>query len=380
MARSRQRPVVGLDVGTVGIRAAQVSLDSGSWRVERLASVDLPHGAIRNGTVREPKAVADALRQLWRRGRFSTRQVRLGINNSVIMTRQVDLPWMAPDDFRRALRFQVGDVLPVDLDTVQLDHHTLDEIEGHDDHGSVLTLNRILVVAADTDLVRTLASTVRKGRLEPVAADDNAFALVRAAVGGRLAQTTTPEAAIDIGAEQVTVTVHAGGTPLFVRTVANVGGEVVTARLSDTLGISLEEAEELKRLTGLNGPAAVLAPVPESSVFGGLATAESPAINPRVAAALEILNPWASSLIGEIRNSLEYFRASEGGTPVKALRVTGGTPLLEGLVDRMRTQLRVPVTLMEPLLGLEASKRVHDDPPTDGRYAIALGLAMVEAP
>lgn len=380
MARSRTSPVVGLDIGTRGLRGAQLTKTGSSWRIDRLASVELPPGVILNGSVVEPKVLTEALRRLWRTGRFSTRRVRFGINNSVIMTRKVDLPWMASEDFRRALRYQLGDVLPVDLSTVQVDHHTLDEIEGLDDHGNVMTLNRVLVVAVDTDVVSSLAASIRKARLEPVAADGNAFALVRAAVGGALQPATGPEGAIDIGAEQVTVTVHVGGAPVFVRTVANVGGDIVTARLSAALGLSLDEAEEVKRLTGLNGPATVLAPVAESTVFGGLANAESPTINPRVAAALEILNSWASALIGEIRNSLEYFRAAEGGTPVKALRLAGKTTLLEGLVDRMRTQLRVPVTLLDPLLGLDASRRVLSDPPVDGRYAIAVGLAMADTP
>ena len=137
-----------------------------------------------------------------------------------------------------------------------------------------------------------------------------------------------------------------------------------------------DDAEDLKRVTGLNGPAPVLAPLAESSVFGGLATAESPMINPRVAAALDIINPWASTVIGELRNSLEYFRASEGGTPVKSLTVVGQGALLEGLVDRMRTQLRLPITVLPPTLGLSLGKRLAAQPPSDNRFAVAAGLAM----
>jgi type IV pilus assembly protein PilM len=369
---------VGLDIGSRGIRAVQAARTDGGWTLERLASVDLPYGVVSNGTVKEPKEVTAALRRLWRRGRFSTKKVRLGITNSVIMARRADLPWMAAADFRKALRYQVADVLPVDLATVELDYHPLAELESVDEHGTVVDTVRVLLVAADTALVTSLSDVARKAHLEPVAADNDAFALLRAACAGSFRGTGAPEAIVDLGASQLTVVVHTGGMPTFVRTVANVGGDVVTTTLSDRLSISLEEAEELKRLTGLNGPAPVLAPIAESTVFGGVASSESALINPRIAVALDVINPWAANIIGEIRNSLEYFRAAEGGASVRGISVAGNTPLLEGVIDRMRTQLRLPVTWLPPTFGLPVSKRIAADPPVDARYAVAAGLAMVD--
>ena len=78
-------------------------------------------------------------------------------------------------------------------------------------------------------------------------------------------------AVADIGADQLTVVVHQGGQPRFIRTIANLGGDTATVAVAERLRIDADEAEELKRETGLNGPAPVVAPIAESSVFGGLA-------------------------------------------------------------------------------------------------------------
>ena len=84
MARSTSRPVVGLDIGSLGIRAVELSGEPGHWTMERAASADLARGSVVNGAVRDPKAVADTLRTVWKQGRFTSSRVRFGITNSEI--------------------------------------------------------------------------------------------------------------------------------------------------------------------------------------------------------------------------------------------------------------------------------------------------------
>lgn len=378
MSSTAGRHHVGLDIGACGVRAVELRRDkkTGEYSFDRIASAPLPRGAFRNGTVDDPKALRAALRNVWKHGRFTTRRVSFGVPNAIAMTRQVDLPWMPAEDFRVALRYQVGDVLPVDLSTVQVDYHPLDEMQVVDERGVVNDMNRILVVAADSSVVSRMAGVLESARLEPVSADTDAFALIRAARQGLAPSGSNVEALVDIGADHVTVLVHAGGQPRFVRTVANLGGANATMAIAQELGITPDEADQLKYETGLNGPVPIHAPIAESTVFGGLTTAVSPLINPKVAATIEVLGKWASTVIGEIRNSLDYFRATDSTSNVSSVTLVGSTTLLVGLSDRITTQLRLPVRAIDPLLNLPASKRVARERPTDARYVIAAGLAM----
>ena len=367
---------VGLDIGSTGIRAAQITRHrrSGELELVRAASVELPPGAMRNGAVVDSKAVTHALKALWRRGRFSTRRVAMALSDSGVLTRQVDLPWMPPADFKTALRYQVGDALPVDLATVELDYHPLEEIERKDELGNPAPVNRILVVAANSEAVEALAATMRKARLEPVIADSSAFALIRAVCGGRLPQDDAVRAVADIGGDQLTVVVHQGGQPRFIRSIANLGGGAATHSLEERLNLEWEAAELLKRDTGLNGPAPVVVPLAESSVFGSTGTEEP--MDPRVLATIGVLNPWATTVVNEIRNSLDYYQASTTEGRVAALDLVGRTVLLDGLVDRIATQIPLPVTVMPPLLGLPAAHRVTKQEAPDARLAVAIGMAM----
>lgn len=370
--------LVGLDIGTSGIRAVEVKQGrrASGFEIVKAASVELPRGAIRNGAIADEKALVKALRDLWKRGRFSTRKVAVGIADSGVLTRQVDLPWMPPADFRTALRYQVVDALPVDVATVELDYHLLTEVERTDERGQIADMNRILIVAANREAIEREAAVLRKARLEPVAVDSAAFALIRAACQGRLPQDEDTHAIADIGADQLTVVIHQAGQPRFLRTIANLGGETATAAVAERLGVDPEVAEQLKRDTGLNGPAPIVAPIAESSVFGGPAVESAPALDPRSASTVDVLSPWATTVISEIRNSIDYYQASNPAAPVQSLTLVGRSAELDGLVERIATQIPVTVRTMDPLLGLPASRRVAKAGVPDTRLAVAAGLSM----
>ena len=368
--------LVGLDIGTSGIRAVQVKRKGTVAEIVKAASVELPRGAVRNGAVIDQKAVVKALKQLWKRGKFTSRDVVFGLADSGVLTRQIDLPWMPPKDFSAALRYQIGDALPVDLDSVEIDYHLLSEFDRTDDHGQAVEMNRILVVAANKEAITTEAQVMRKAGLSPRMADSAAFALIRAACQGNVPDNEESHAIADIGAEQLTVVIHQGGQPRFIRTIANLGGDTATLAIAERLGIDPETAESVKRETGLNGPVPVVAPIAESSVFAGAAAEENVPLDPRSSATVDTLNPWATTVINEVRNSLDYFQASTPGAPVKSLTLVGRTAELGGLEERISTQIAVAVRMMDPLAGLAASKRVSKADVPDTRLAVATGLAL----
>lgn len=369
---------VGLDIGSSGIRAALVKRHRGEVEISRAASIDLPEGSVSNGIVGDPKAVVSALKKLWRHGRFGTRRVAFALSDSGVLTRQVDLPWMPPTDFATALRYQIGDALPVDLATVELDYHLLTEIENVDDIGNPMPVNRILVVAANRTSTEDEAHILRQAGLEPISADSSAFALIRAACRGEVPTDDRVSAIADIGADQLTVVIHQNGQPLFLRTIANLGGHTATLALAERLSMEPDLAEQVKRETGLNGPAPVVAPIAESSVFGN--GGDDAPIDPRVLATVGILNPWATTIVSEIRNSLDYYQASGVSGAITSLTLTGRTMLLDGLMERIATQIPLPVAPMDPLMGMTASNRVQQEDLTDSRMAVAVGMALAVRP
>jgi type IV pilus assembly protein PilM len=369
---------VGLDIGATGLRAASVSWDdsSGTYRVGRFAALDLPPGVVVNGVPREAKTFVSALRRLWRQGRFTSRRVVFGLADSGLLTRQVDLPWMPPQDFSSALRYQVADVLPVDPATTTLGYHVLAELPADPAAGRDTDMNRILLVAGDRQDVVDMSTLLRKAGLEPRNADATSFGLIRAICKGRLTASDSVHAIVDLGADHLTMAIYRSGQPLFLRTVSNVGGAKATSTITESLSLETDSAEQLKRATGLNGPPPLVAPLAESSVFASLPAPVAPTQDGPTKAVISIVNPWASTVVAEIRNSLDYFRSSHPGSTVERLALVGRSMDLTGLPERIATEIAVPVEQPDPFAGLPVSSRVERQRPQDSVLLAAIGLAM----
>ncbi|MCW2851729.1 MAG: type pilus assembly protein PilM [Nocardioides sp.] len=319
-----QRNLVGLDVGSGSVRAVELRRSRrGVPAVRRQGSVALPPGAVEAGVVRDAGAVTAALKQLWSEQKLSSRLVRVGVGSGSVMVRQLDLDWMPDQDLRRSLRYQVADLLPVPVDDANLDHVLLGEREVTDEKGTPRRLARILLVATAREAVDGVVRCAQAAGLRPVAADLSAFASMRTALV-RDSPDVRPEAVVDIGADTVTVTVHVGGRPHFVRVSTGTGGELLTRTLMEQVGLDRDDAERLKRTPG-----------------SLTALGERP-----MTKAEEVLGEATRRLLAEIRTSLDFHAAHEPATAPHRLVLTGGGSLLPGLLPYCEASLGLPVRLL----------------------------------
>src|SRR6266511_4093056 len=98
---------IGVDIGSTGVRAAELSMRNLPPQLVRVAQVPVPDGSVASGEIRDAAAVSDALRELWRRGKFRSRDIVLGVANQRVVVREVSLPWLTDKELRESLPFQV---------------------------------------------------------------------------------------------------------------------------------------------------------------------------------------------------------------------------------------------------------------------------------
>ncbi|GAA0610289.1 hypothetical protein GCM10009547_10390 [Sporichthya brevicatena] len=364
-ARWGARKVVCLDVGSSGLRAAQFSVRSTpmsgtSCRLDRFAAVPLPEGAVAGGVVTDPAAVAKALRALWSAGRFSTKKVVFGLANDRVLVRQLDLDWMEPADFRKALPYSVADQIPMSVNEANLDYHVLEDLPAGPDPESEHML-RILLVAAASEMVDTFLTALSEADLVPVKAELAPFALIRAAVPNPepAADADVAEAIVDIGADTLTVVVHTAGQPRFVRTVNQLGGRVITGELQQKFGWSFDEAEEAKAQYGLPR---------QRSGDEEKVNLEHPA--------QQAIEERVAGVVAEVRTTLNFFLSA--GTGVRSLSrilLTGGGSRLSGLSERIAEAMDTEVVLLAT--PREVKSRVSAAAEDDlGAVALLSGLAL----
>ena len=223
---------VGLDVGTSAVRAVELVLGREQVTLTRFGQVALPAGAVRDGEVADPPAVSAAIRRLWRDAGFRTRQVIVGVGNQRVVVRQAELPDMSEEDFRSALRFQAEDLIPIPPEDAILDFQVVERYAGHEQE----PLMRILLVAAQRDMIRSLLAAVEGAGLSASLVDLVPFALMRSlSDAGFLADLeTTAQVIVCVGAGVTNVVVYQRGVPQFVRMLV-VGGDDVTQGIASEL-------------------------------------------------------------------------------------------------------------------------------------------------
>jgi len=340
------RTRIGLDVGSTAVRAAEVGGSADDPSLVRAAQVELPPGAVENGEIRDPHAVAEALKELWRKGGFKAKQVHMGVGNQRVVVREIVLPWLPEKELKESLPFQVQEFIPIPVEEAVLDFDVLDEFDH--EGGKML---RVLLVAAQRPMVEQVVNVAQQAKLEPVGLDLVAFALVRS-VGGRDAavfDASGEEAVIDVGAEITSIVVHEGGVPKFVR-ILPTGGSDITNAVSRALGVSVEEAEALKAGEPVEG---------------------SPA---SVEDARRVAGGRAASFVDEIRSSLEFYAAQTPGARITRVLVTGGGSRLEGFRELMQERLMIPVERGRPFENLETGKDLDEE--AEALLAVAIGLAI----
>lgn len=361
------RSLVGLDIGSTGVRAAELVPGRRRPAVRRFAAVPLPLGVVRAGSVVDADGLTQALRQLWSQGKFSTREVALGIASSRVLVRQLDLDWMPPEDFRKALRYQVQDVLPFSVDEANLDYHPLEELEVTGEDGNPRRVSRVLLVAAASEVVDAFVAAARGARLRPQRVDLLPFALLRARTPA-LTDDGVTEALVDVGADVVSVVVHTAGTPRYVRMISGIGGDAVTEAVQQRYDWSWDDAERTKVYVGLPGHAHL-----DPSQRVGVA----PRSDGLDHAAQQVVLTAADQLAGEVAATLDFYRGSSpdsGERPVGRVLLAGAGSLLGGFAEHLARRLDIPVERLDVTSGLRAPRRLHLGDLDPARLAVPAGL------
>ena len=341
--------VIGLDIGTTAVRAAQLEFggSASAPSLVKYGEVPVPLGAVRDGEVTERDFVVSALRELWSQQKFDSRDVIIGVGNQRVVVRELSLPWMPMNQLKATLPFHVQELLPMSTDEALLDFYPTGEAEA--EHGREVSG---MLVAAVRDTVSANVLTVEAAGLRPVMVDLNAFALMRGMTRGELAGRVV--GLVDIGARVTNVVVSARGVPKFIRTLPS-GGQDGTDAIARAIGVSIPEAEVLKRQLGVGY-----------------------AVAPEFADAAEALQAVTHNLIEAIRNTFVYYAGNHPGAGIELAVLTGGGAHLPGLGQFLSSASRLPVTLGDPLTGVETSRVAGGRDLLNGReslMAVPIGLA-----
>lgn len=370
--------VVGIDIGTAGVRAVEVAAGKNKAAVVRYHQVPLPEGAVTRGEVVEPNTVASALKQLWTQGGFKSKNVVLGMGNHRVLSRDLTVPRASLAHIRESLPFQVQDMLPIPLDDALLDFYPVTEGEG--EGGPTVTG---LLIAAVKDAVQGNVKAVELAGLLPLDVDLIPFALTRVLNVGECIEGTIAQ--VDVGAATTSIVITTNGVPQFVRLIP-AGGNDVTQALVEKLQLAPEEADRRKRALGFRLPAAPAPAADDDAAWdrgeAGEERDESVAVNAQVDdwTVVSLIREVTVELLNSVRNTANYFTNTRH-TSVTRIVLTGGGSKLPGFAEALGELTRLPVSSAEisRMVSYGRSVKVDELCGSQGAFLVALGLALGSA-
>jgi type IV pilus assembly protein PilM len=347
-----QKRLVGLKIGASGLAAARVE-NNGHAELLQLAREPLDPGVVVGGELRDPEALAEALKAFFRKHKLPRRGVRLGLASNRIGVRTLDIVGIVdPKQLANAIRFRAQEALPIPIEEAVLDYRTLGESETEEGE----RICRVLLVVAYRELVDRYLAACRKAGLTVVGIDLAAFALLRSLAEPRAAE----EAAlvvVAIGHDRSTFAVSDGTVCEFTR-VLEWGGHALDAAVAQALDLTPSQAEPIKRTLSLAG-----GPAPE-----GLTDEQAEA-------AREAMRRQVGAFARELVSSLQFYQGQPGSLGIGEIVVTGGTAHLDGLPDELQRLIGVRIRLGDPLERVKLGKRLQTLEPV-GSLAVAIGLGI----
>lgn len=340
---------LGVDFGTSSIKVVELG-------IEKNEPILLNYGEIMLATLETLRSgdqgsydaqITNFLRALLEKVAPKSRQVYVAMPAFIGLIALVDFPRMNETELKEAIQFEAHKYIPSPLEEIALSWEVVGEraeapSEMHPKGGTKL---EVLLVAALNKEVERYESYIQSVGYDMQLLELETFSMVRSTVR----QSTDSVLLIDIGSRATNFVLVENRLVKMSRNL-DVGGKDVTRTLAESLGVTLERAEVLKKSGKdfLNQP--------ESRItFLSLDLIVTEA--KRILETRQAKNPQAAKIRGII--------------------LSGGTASMVGLAQYFTTQFGLPVEVADPWRGIRYDQKLRTAIERMGTsYSVAIGLAL----
>lgn len=356
---------IGLDIEQTLLAGVQIRGARHAQVLTHAALQTLPEGLVAEGEVVDVGGLASQLKSFWKRAGFRQRRVLLGIANQKIVVRAMEFPVIDEKELRAAIEFQAQEAIPIPVEEAVLDYQVMSTYTAEDG----TPRQRLLLVAAQKDMIHQFVEVVRKANLQVEGIDLQAFALARALMEepdlGEEGPAPGAVAMVNIGSGITNLVVVQNAIPQFTR-VISLGSEAMIESLATDCGVDTEEAWRLAVIVGLR--------VTEEAIeFPEDITLDRA---DQVRASLE---NSCETFADEIRRSIDYYHTQAHEAEITRVVVTGDGSLVRFLPAYFENALHTQAVLGDPLRRVAENKSKLSEAELGvlaPRLSIAIGLAL----
>ena len=345
MVFSKKDNLVGLDIGSRSIKAAEISESKRGHELKRFGITEIPHGAIEDGTINDPESLAESIRQLFKAYNIKERNVAISIGGYSVIVKKIAVQTMDEAQLQETIHFEAEQYIPFDISDVNLDFQILGENETNPNQMNVF------LVAAKKEMVNDYVNLANLAGLNPCIVDVEAFALQNI-FEANYDTGDVNIALIDIGASKTSLNILKGSNSVFMRDVS-LGCMQINQKVISLIDCSYDEAEQLKFGADSNRLSA--------DDLKGITSS--------------VVADWCT----EIRRALDFFYSTYPNDQIKRIILSGGGANVADFRDLLAVEASAEVETINPFKNLYV-----DDDQFDPEFikqispqaAITAGLAI----
>lgn len=341
---SKEKLVIGLDIGSHSIKVCELKQTDKTYSVIKLGSIILPEGAVEDGTLHDQEAVSKAITELLTNLKIKHKKVAISISGYSVIVKKIHLAVMEEKQLEQYITAEAEQYIPFDIDDVYLDFQDLKTNTAGSTHTD------IMLVAAKKEIINDYLNMLQGLGLQPVVVDVDGFALEN------IYESNYPlnenVALVDIGASKMNINIITNGMSVVAKDIG-IGSRQLTEQIADTFDIPFADAEALK-----------IGQIPAEEKKEQIA---------------KIFTSICTQWVLEIKKAIDLYHSNHANNQLDKLVLSGGGSKVAGLAEFLQKETNVPVEIFNPF-----SKMLTNPKQIDTEYlnnigpemAIATGLAI----
>jgi len=355
-SQDKNKSVLGIDIGPSSIKIVQLKRKKGRAILETYGELALgPYAGLEVGrsTNLDTEKLAQAVIDVLRESNTTTTKCGMSIQMGSSLVSFIKLPKVEENQLSQMIPLEARKYIPVPISEVSLDYLVIpknesiaSEYQNSEEKPEEKTIDVLLVVIHNDAMERNKEIT-RIAKLDTSFSEIEIFGSMRSV----LEPGTAPQMIIDFGSGSTKIYIIERGI-LRTSHLISRGSQDITMAISKSLGISVDEAEKMKRERGL-----LKSDTDQSNIN-------------------EITSLTLDYIFSEIaRVLLNYQKKNEKN--ISKVFLTGGGVLLKGLKEKAESSFNVPVVMADPFSKVEYPAFLESVLKQAGpSFAVAIGLAL----
>ena len=341
---NKHESLVCVDIGASSIKLLEMDTTGAEPLITNIAMAPLADGVFASNILNKTEVAAEEITKLLSSHGIADKRIITAMPAPSVFTKRVKMPKLDYSELASNIEFEASNFIPHNIDAVRLDFHVIGETGKNQ--------LDVLVVAVKNEIIDSYMDCFGLAGLDVAVVDVDYFAIQN------MFELVCPEkinsttALINIGSRYSAVNICRAGESLFTGDIS-AGGKVFTEAISLELGITSNEAEDLKK-----------------QKLGTDEDSES---------LKDILDEKIQHVAAEYNRQLSFFwnaSGAEGG--IDEILLTGGSAVIPGLKEELSERTGINCSLLEPLHGLKTIDGIDETyiKEVEPYMAIAVGLGI----